>query len=194
MQHLNAGLPNGAGVFFGARLHLGFRRFMASCMQEKAMNTIRRGVTSALVLLSAVALGGCMYDGYGRAGVSVGHGGYYDRYGYDYPRYGYGWYDGYYYPGNGYYVFDRAGKRHRWNARQRDYWMERQRDRYAGHRDRHDGKWDRSDRQKWRDRDRDRRMNADRGRESPRMTRPDRDRGDWRDRRDRRGNSRERSN
>jgi hypothetical protein len=72
------------------------------------------------------ALGGCAYDdGYGYGGVSMGYGGGYgpyDPYGY----YGYGgWYDGYYYPGTGYYIYDRGGKRYRWNDRQRAYWERR---------------------------------------------------------------------
>jgi hypothetical protein len=103
---------------------------------------------SALVLLSAAAgLGGCtsLYGAPGY-GVSVGYGnqGYYDpyydpygyryggygsryygtRYGYPYGGYGYpyGWYDGFYYPGAGYYVYDRSGSRHRWTDRQRRHW------------------------------------------------------------------------
>ncbi|WBX83023.1 hypothetical protein [Sphingosinicella microcystinivorans] len=142
------------------------------------MKPIRKATAGIALLLSALALGGCMSDGYGRAGVSVGHG-HYDRYGYDYPYYsgyGYGWYDGYYYPGSGYYVFDRHGKRHRWTARQRDYWANRGHDRKPSYdRDRRD-----RDRNRWRDRDRDGpRWNNDRDRR-PNYARPDRDRNDRR--------------
>lgn len=93
-----------------------------------------------LALASALALGGCYDDGYGYSGVSVGYGsgGYY---GYDDPWYrgygpNYGWYDGFYYPGHGYWLYDRNGHRHRWSDRHRRYWEGR--------------------RHEWRDRDRDR--------------------------------------
>src|SRR5207253_3089057 len=69
------------------------------------------------VMAAGLALSGCMYgDGY-YGGVEAG-GGY--GYGYDEPFYdgytpAYGWYGDYYYPGTGFYVFDRGGKRHQWN-------------------------------------------------------------------------------
>jgi hypothetical protein len=102
---------------------------------------------AALGLVAAIGLGGCT-DGYGYSGVSVGYGG--GGYGYDgYDDYGYGgygngyygagygglggygggfgnsyygWYGDYYYPGTGYYVYDRDRRRHRWNDTQRRYW------------------------------------------------------------------------
>lgn len=80
---------------------------------------------------AALVLAGCSsYDdgyGYGYGGVSLGYnsGGYYDD-GY-YGGYG-GWYNGFYYPGTGYYVYDRRGARHRWNDSQRRYFEGR---RYA---------------------------------------------------------------
>lgn len=108
-------------------------------------------IRSALVLLSAtIGLGGCtsLYGVPGYGGVSVGYGNngyydpYYDAYGYPYGGYGgygsryygsgygspYGWYDNYYYPGAGYYVYDRSGSRHRWNDAQRRYWEGRRTD------------------------------------------------------------------
>ena len=45
-------------------------------------------------------------------------------YGYGSP---YGWYDGFYYPGSGYYVYDRYRRPIRWNDTQRRYWQWRQR-------------------------------------------------------------------
>lgn len=84
----------------------------------------------------AAGLGGCT-DGYGYSGVNVGYGtaGYYDPYdaGYGYAGYGggygagfgspyYGWYNDFYYPGTGVYVYDRNQRRHRWNDGQRRYW------------------------------------------------------------------------
>lgn len=95
----------------------------------------------ATVLAGLLTLGGCSAydDGYGYGGVSLGYGsGYHDPWYYD----RYGWYDGFYYPGSGYYVYDRYGKRHRWNNHHRHYWQSRQHDR--------DG------RREWRDRDHDR--------------------------------------
>lgn len=84
-------------------------------------------------LLSALSLGGCAYDdGYGYGGVSVGTGYAGDYYPGGYYGSGYGgWYNDYYYPGTGYYVFDRGGRRHRWNDGQRSYW-ETRRQQYRG--------------------------------------------------------------
>ncbi len=101
---------------------------------------------AALGLSGALLLGGCAYDdGYGYGGVNVGTGyygggGYYDDgygygngwggggYGYQPSYYG-GWYSDYYYPGSGYYVYDRGGKRYRWNDGQRRYWEGRRAER-----------------------------------------------------------------
>lgn len=82
--------------------------------------------TFVLSIAASAALAGCAYDdGYGYGGVSVGYGtgGWYDPWYYDdyYPRY-YGWYDGFYYPGAGYYVYDRKGHRHRWSDGHRRHW------------------------------------------------------------------------
>lgn len=84
-----------------------------------------RRLLAAIGLTGALLLGGCAYDdGYGYGGVNVGSGyygggSYYDDY---YPgSYG-GWYNDYYYPGSGYYVYDRGGRRQRWNNGQRSYW------------------------------------------------------------------------
>ena len=135
------------------------------------MKTIGKRVALAGLLAAAgVSLSACVYDDYGYGGISAGYGGgYYDDYypGY-YPGYaGYGWYDGYYYPGNGYYVYDRGGRRHRWSDSQRRYW-----ERHHQHGDnrpgRPDGGWHRPDRP-----------------DRPDWNRPDRpDRGEWRERRD----------
>lgn len=66
---------------------------------------------------AALGLSGCVTDDYGYGGVNIGYGsGYYDSYPY------YGWHDNYYYPGTGYYIYDRDGRRHRWNDGQRRYW------------------------------------------------------------------------
>lgn len=87
--------------------------------------TFVKTTAAAALLASSLALGGCMDDGYGYGGVNVGYGppGYYD-YG-DYGYAPYGWYDGYYYPGNGYWLYDRGGSRHRWNDGHRRYWEQR---------------------------------------------------------------------
>ena len=100
--------------------------------------------TAALALAAAVGLSACTTYGYGGySGLSVGYGDPYYGYGYGYPRYGYsrygysrlgygyspywGWYDGFYYPGTGYYVYDSYRRPHRWSDRHRRYWTERQR-------------------------------------------------------------------
>lgn len=96
--------------------------------------------TAALTICAAIGLAGCMGP-YGYGGVSAGVGnGYYDPYygsgygsygyGAGYPGYGFGygvdpywgWNDGFYYPGTGYYVYDRDRHRHRLTAAQRRYW------------------------------------------------------------------------
>jgi len=76
-----------------------------------------------LGVAAVLALGGCSSHGdrYGHGYGRVGYGNYYGSY--------YGWYGDRYYPGVGYYVYDRRGSRHRWNDRQRRYW-EARRDRY----------------------------------------------------------------
>jgi hypothetical protein len=81
------------------------------------------------------------YGGYGYGGpsVSVGYssysGGYgygspYGGYGYGSPYYGglgspYGWYDNFYYPGTGYYVYDTYRQPHVMTTTQRQYWTSR---------------------------------------------------------------------
>jgi hypothetical protein len=93
--------------------------------------------TAAVLLAAGVGLGGCAtYSpfGYGN-GVSIGYGnGYNDPY---YGGYGsryaagyapYGWYDGYYYPGAGYYVYDRYRNPYYWDDRHRGYWTVRRKD------------------------------------------------------------------
>jgi hypothetical protein len=77
----------------------------------------------AAVLAAAAALGlsACStYDGYG-------YGGGYYRGGYALSDGGpfYGWYDDYYYPGSGHYIYDRRGHRRAMNQAQRRYWLSR---------------------------------------------------------------------
>ncbi|MGH6615459.1 hypothetical protein [Sphingomonas sp.] len=116
----------------------------------------RRIGLAAFALAAAMGLGGCT-DGYGYNGVSLGYnaggyggydgydGGYYDAayYGGGYGG-GYGWYGDYYYPGTGYYVYDRNRRPHRWNDGQRRYW-EGRRDRRGDHRQSR-GNWQNFDR------------------------------------------------
>ena len=91
---------------------------------------------NALVILAASAgLGACTNFGpYGGVGVGVGSGyGYGSPYGYGYGSsyYGsyynryptYGWYDGFYYPGRGYWVYDPDGNHHPINDKQKGYWQ-----------------------------------------------------------------------
>ena len=168
-------------------------------------NPRRRFAATGLVVMAGLGLGACAYDDYGYGGVNVGYGGgYYDDYGPgyygDYP--GYGWYNDYYYPGNGYYVYDRGGRRYRWNDSQRRYWEGRRQ--HAGRPDRPGGNWqgrpDRPDRPdgNWQGRpdrpDRPGRPGTGAGRPdrpdtgAGRPDRPDRPNrpggSDWRDRRD----------
>lgn len=98
-------------------------------------------IKAALVVLAASAgLSACTsYGPYGGSGVGVGvsYGGNPYGYGYGSPYgYGYGnpyyagygrypyfgWYDGYYYPGAGYWVYDPHGGRHRITRSQSEFW------------------------------------------------------------------------
>ena len=84
----------------------------------------------SLVAAGALTLGGCAYGDVG-FGVGGGYGaGYYGGGYYDaYAPYGapyYGWYDDFYYPGTGIYVYDSYRRPHAWNDRQRTYWTSRQ--------------------------------------------------------------------
>lgn len=92
----------------------------------------------ALAVAGGLTLAGCT-DGYGYSGVSVGYGAGYGLGGgyapafYDggVAAYGnpyWGWYDDYYYPGTGYYVYDRYRQPRRWDERQQAYWEGRRRD------------------------------------------------------------------
>ena len=94
-------------------------------------------IRGALIVLAASAgLAGCANLGpYGGVGVGSGYGGY-GGYGYDpyYAGYGYGsgygynpygWYNGYYYPGSGYWVYDPDKNRRPLTDAERAYWNER---------------------------------------------------------------------
>lgn len=103
--------------------------------------TIPRQMTSSRLAATALAallsLGGCATDYYGGMDVGMGYYGgspWYDPY---YAGYS-GWYGDYYYPGYGYYVIDRSGRRHRWNDQQRSYWTQRRDAWRREHPERHD--------------------------------------------------------
>ncbi|HEY7806928.1 MAG TPA: hypothetical protein VIC34_06980 [Croceibacterium sp.] len=70
----------------------------------------------AIIAAAGLAIAGCAHDyrRHGYVGASIGYAGPY-----------YGWYDNYYYPGVGVYVYERSGARHRWNGTQRHYWQSR---------------------------------------------------------------------
>src|SRR3954468_11940276 len=96
----------------------------------------RRLLAALTVLAGSAALAGCAEDyGYGYGGATVGYAsrGYCDPYYYDcgaYRGYDYGygwngyygdpywgWWGNYYYPGIGFYVYDRYGRRSPWDER-----------------------------------------------------------------------------
>jgi hypothetical protein len=89
--------------------------------------------TSSLAFVAALALGGCSYGvggGYGFGGLSLGvstGGGYYDNALYSsYSGNPYwGWYDGFYYPGTGFYIYDINRRPYRWTSTQQSYWTGR---------------------------------------------------------------------
>ena len=87
-----------------------------------------------LMAVSALALGACAYGDLGYGYGNYGYGGY-NSYGYGSPYYGssygygspyYGWYDNYYYPGSGSYVYDSYRRPRVWTSTQRTYWTSRQ--------------------------------------------------------------------
>ena len=103
----------------------------------------------SLVAAGALALGGCAYGDLGM-GLGYGYGSPYYGDGYGSPYYGagyygspyyggsyygglgyggfgspFGWYDNYYYPGTGYYVYDSYRRPHVMTTTQRAYWTRR---------------------------------------------------------------------
>ena len=103
----------------------------------------------SMLAAGALALGGCAYGDLGLGYGSPYYGGY-DSYGYGSPYYGYGygspyygggygygsyygsgfgspfgWYDNFYYPGTGYYVYDTYRRPHVMSSTQRVYWSQR---------------------------------------------------------------------
>jgi hypothetical protein len=88
---------------------------------------------------ASVGAGNGYYDpyyggyGYGAGYPGYGYGAGYPGYGYGagYPGYGYayapywGWYDNFYYPGTGFYVYDSYRRPHRWTDAHRRYWTVR---------------------------------------------------------------------
>ncbi len=133
--------------------------------------TMPRLLKSAVTAGALLSLGGCMYGGSGYYGDGyVNNSGYgcdpyapFDDYyacdyGYGFANIGYGggWYDQYYYPGYGIYIFDRGGRRHAMRDHHRRHWA-RQRAEYGGHHardrnrnperrtERRDGRYERGD-------------------------------------------------
>ena len=102
---------------------------------------------AAVALVAGIGLSGCMTPYGSGLSVGLGNGGYYNPYygsrygyngygynagyGYGYPGYGYGyapyygWYDNFYYPGSGFYVYDIYRNPYRWTDAQQDYWEAR---------------------------------------------------------------------
>lgn len=80
--------------------------------------------TVGLAIAAALGLSACADYGYGGIG-----GGYAGVYGDPYYAGGvspyWGWNDGFYYPGTGYYVYDRYRRPFRWNGAQQAYWQGR---------------------------------------------------------------------
>ena len=102
---------------------------------------------------AGVTLSGCTYDlglGYASDGYGTGYydcdpyGGfdnYYDcdnGYGFSNIGYGGGWYDNYWYPGHGFFLFDSYGRRFAMRDNHRRYWGERRHGWYRDNRGRHD--------------------------------------------------------
>lgn len=114
----------------------------------------------AMLGMTGLGLSGCYSDfgasgGYYTAGYDSyacdpygGYDSYYDcDYGYGFNNIGYsgGWYDNFYYPGYGLYLFDNYGRRHDMDDRHRRYWSGRRHDWKRQHGDKdgqgHGGNW-----------------------------------------------------
>jgi hypothetical protein len=116
------------------------------------MRIIGKRTLLKIVALTAAgtALSGCVYDvglGYASDGYYNDYycdpyGGYDSYYDCDYRSgfynigFGGGWYDNYYYPGYGYYLFDNYGRRHAMRDNHRRYWGEKRHGWYREHRGR----------------------------------------------------------
>ena len=106
---------------------------------------------AAMLITTGAGLSGCVYD----VGLGFASDGYYDNgygcdpyggydayYDCDYGQgfanigFGGGWYDNYYYPGYGFFVFDNVGRRYPMRDHHRSYWGEKRHDHYREHRSR----------------------------------------------------------
>ena len=121
------------------------------------MKLISKNVAVRLAALSfaSVALSGCVYEG-GLGYASDGYGyndyncdpysqfdSYYDcdnSYGFYNIGFGGGWYDSYWYPGHGYFVFDNYGRRFNMRDNHRRYWGDRRQRWYRDNRGHHNGR------------------------------------------------------
>lgn len=108
----------------------------------------------AVLATAGMAVSGCTYDmglGYASDGYGYGGSGYYDcdpyspfdsyydcdnGYGFSNIGYGGGWYDNYWYPGYGYFLFDNYGRRFSMRDNHRRYWGERRHSWYRENRGR----------------------------------------------------------
>lgn len=114
--------------------------------------TLIKSIRAAAIGISAMGLSACAYSGdtgyYDDTGYEYGYNDpYCDDY-YEYDRYydcdyragfanigfGGGYYDNFYYPGYGIYIFDRGGTRYRWQERHRRYWAQQRYRWHAGRR------------------------------------------------------------
>lgn len=131
-------------------------------MIKKILGSRKMIGRAGFAAVAVIGLSGCMYDGgiYGASDYGYYDGGYgygYDDYGYDgydpyyddfnagFPNIGYGggWYNNYYYPGYGLYVYDRGGRYHQMDRNTRNYWGNWRRD-WREHRGREGRRdWDR---------------------------------------------------
>ena len=111
----------------------------------------RSFLKAALLVAASAGLSGCVYD----VGLGLASDGYYDDaygcdpyggydayYNCDYGQafstigFGGGWYDNYYYPGHGIFLFDTFGRRYPMREQYRRYWGERRHSWYREHRGR----------------------------------------------------------
>lgn len=123
----------------------------------KTTFNLRAIVKIAALASASIALSGCVYD----LGLGYASDGYYDDadgcdpysdydryydcdigYGFNNIGYGGGWYDNYYYPGYGFFLFDNVGRRYPMRDQHRRYWGEKRHNWYRENRGRGDrGHW-----------------------------------------------------
>ena len=131
--------------------HGAIRAVLEPLKDDKMMMGSKTILRAALLITASVGVSGCVYD----VGLGYASDGYYDDgyacdaygsydayYDCDYGQgfanigFGGGWYDNYYYPGYGFFLFDQVGRRYPMRDHHRRYWGEKRQFHSREHRSR----------------------------------------------------------